>query len=111
MIGMNRQDDKKSDFQNGNKYPRETVRPGRIELRIDELVLDGFTHKDRYLISRALESELTRYLAQPEGWSSLVQQEGNRDALSGGTIEIPKGASPSVVGAQIAKSVYGRMKS
>lgn len=108
---MNRQDQKEPESPYGSKYPGETVRPGRIELRIDELVLDGFAHKDRYQISRALERELTRYLADPEGWSPLLQQEGNRGVLSGGTIEIPKGASPSVVGAQIAKSVYGRMKS
>jgi hypothetical protein len=79
-----------------------------IEFYIDELVLHGFAHGDRYLISAAVEQELARLFAE-RGAPSLLAGSGDFSHLDGGAIEVTPGTKPAAIGAQVAKAVYGRV--
>ncbi|HUW68079.1 MAG TPA: hypothetical protein VMW20_08525 [Candidatus Nanoarchaeia archaeon] len=83
--------------------------PKNIELNIEELVLHGFSPGDRYRIGEAVEQELTRLLADRGVPQSL---ERNREVanMDGGAFEVAPGSRPQVVGAQVAKAVYGGLR-
>jgi len=80
--------------------------PKSIELHIEELVLRGFSPGDRYRIGEAVEQELSRLLADRGVPQSLVQG-GEIASVDGGAFEVAPGARAEVVGAQVAKAVYG----
>lgn len=81
----------------------------RIEVDIEELVLHGFKSGDRYRIGEAVEQELARMFAD-EGIPEPL--EGGREVVSmdGGMFEVAEGSRAEVVGAQVAKAVYGGMR-
>lgn len=81
-----------------------------LELNIDELVLHGFAHGDRYLISAAIEQELTRLLAE-RGTPALLQSNRDFAKLSGGQFQMVPGMKANAIGAQVAQAVYGGMQS
>ena len=83
--------------------------PKNIELNIEELVLHGFSPGDRYRIGEAVEQELTKLLADRGVPQSL---ERNREVanMDGGAFEVAPGSRPQVVGAQVAKAVYGGLR-
>ena len=73
-----------------------------IELRVRELLLDGFPAGDRYRIGEAVERELARLLAEqglPNGFDRLTEVEN----LDGGTISLASGLRAESVGARIAR--------
>lgn len=76
-----------------------------IELVIDELVLHGFERKDRHRIGQAIQDELMRLLSGAENVSPFrtSQEVAHVDA---GSVRVPQGAAPSVVGSQVAQAVY-----
>lgn len=81
----------------------------RIEVEIDELILDDVSPAERLRVARALESELERLLAAG-GWSGPPEQ-GSLDVpfLDGGTIEAgsPQIASaPRNLGGQLARALH-----
>lgn len=76
-----------------------------VELHIDEIVLHGFAHRDRYTIQEVLQRELTRLLADG-GLPSLLHQSIDASRLDAGAVMMHKGMSPSDVGIQVAQSVY-----
>jgi hypothetical protein len=80
-----------------------------VDVQIDELVLHGFPHGDRYRIGQALESELTRLIAK-KGIPPAIRQEGERESLAGNAVDIPPGSRPDTVGTRVAREVYGRMR-
>jgi hypothetical protein len=82
---------------------RLTQTPLNIELRIDELILHGFSAADRYAIGDAVSSEL----------ESLLRESGINAAAS---LDIPwlrapnpvsTGMKPQATGVQVAKAVHG----
>jgi len=77
-----------------------------VELNIEELVLRGFAPGDRYRIGEAVEQELTRLLAD-RGVPQSLADGGEIASVDGGAFEVAPGARAEVVGAQVAKAVYG----
>ena len=85
------------------------MKPKNIELNIEELVLHGFSPGDRYSIGEAVERELTLLLADQSVLQSL--ERGREIAyVYGGAFEVAQGSRAQVVGAQVAKAVYGRLR-
>lgn len=82
------------------------MKPQRIEINIEKLVLEGFEPGDRYLIGEAVEQELARLFAE-QGIPSELERGGNVSHLDGAAIEIATGSKASNIGINIAKSVYG----
>jgi hypothetical protein len=81
-----------------------------LELRIDEVVLHGFSPGDRYLIGEAIERELHRLLAAG-ALPGQIEGDLQVDALDGGRFDLPRGARGEEVGALIARAVYGGLHS
>ena len=77
-----------------------------IEVDIEELVLQGFSPGDRYRIGEAVEQELTRLLAD-RGLPQSLENGGEIASVDGGAFEVTPGSRADVVGAQVAKAVYG----
>ena len=80
--------------------------PKSIELHIEELVLRGFAQGDRYQIGEAVEQELTRLFAD-RGVPQSLAEVGEIASVDGGAFEVAPGSRAEVVGAQVAKAVYG----
>ncbi|MBE9581067.1 MAG: hypothetical protein IMF18_05555 [Proteobacteria bacterium] len=78
-----------------------------IELHIEELVLHGFAHGDR--IGEAVEQELSRLLAD-RGVPQSLERGGEVARVDGGAFEVAAGSRAEVVGAQVAKAVYGGLR-
>jgi len=85
------------------------MKPKNIELNIDELVLHGFLPGDRYRIGEAVERELTRLLAD-RGVPESLERGGEIGHVDGGAFEVAPGSRAQVVGAQVAKAVYGGLR-
>lgn len=80
----------------------------KIELHIEELVLNGFVPEDCCRIGEAIEKELAILLAK-QGIPSL--KEGLEiEGMNAGEIAVARGAIPEVTGAQIARVVYKEMR-
>lgn len=88
---------------------RRGMKPARIEVNIEELVLYGFSPADRYRIGEAMQQELSRLLAE-EVLPSGLGKVGEVDRLDGGAFWIKQGLRARAVGAEAARSVYRRMK-
>ena len=85
------------------------MKPKNIELNIDELVLHGFSPGDRHRIGEAVEHEFTRLLAD-RGVPESLERGGEISNMDGGAFEVVPGSRAEVVGAQVAKAVYGGMR-
>ncbi len=81
----------------------------QVNVRIDELVLDGFAPAERYRIGGALERELARLLAV-EGLPAHFERGGLLSDWNAGSFSLPAAPNPEMAGARIAQSVYRRMK-
>ena len=85
----------------------------KIELVIDELVLDGFSPAARHAIGDALTAELEVLLQQqgfslpmPASASPADAEPGlNRDHLDGGSVPLKADAPAGSVGRQVARAV------
>ena len=82
------------------------MKPGNIELHIEELVLNGFEAGDRYRIGAAVEAELARLLAE-RGVPPSLAQSGDVAHLDGGTFDVAPGSRGEAIGAQVAQALYG----
>jgi hypothetical protein len=78
-----------------------------IVVHIERLVLDGIplTARDHEALRTALGEELTRQLAS--GIHPDLRAGGAVPARNGGGIELPRGASATQVGSQVAGAVRG----
>lgn len=81
------------------------MRPRRIELHIEELVLAGFPAAQRYAIGDALERELSRLIAD-RGLPSAMVPGGEIARLDAGDFAVAPGAHGNAIGAQVARAVY-----
>ncbi len=77
----------------------------RIELHIDELVLDGFAGLDGGAVEQALAQVLTRLLAQrgvPASLAGGVSLAG----LDAGAVDLPPGLPSRDVGQRLGHTLY-----
>ena len=81
------------------------MRSKNIELRIEELILDGFEESDRHVIGEAVEHELTRLFTE-HGVPPSLKNGGRIDSLDGGAFEMTPGLRAEVIGARLAHAVY-----
>ncbi|HSU13654.1 hypothetical protein [Longimicrobium sp.] len=84
------------------------VKPRAVELHVGSLVLEGFRPGDRHRIGAALERELGRLMAE-HGVPAGLAAGGDVPALRAPAAALPADASPSVLGARLARSVYGAL--
>ncbi len=84
------------------------MRP-RLELHIEELVLEGFSPGDRFRIGEALQMELTRLLEE-RGVPGSFASGGEIDKINGGSFEVAPGSRAEKIGAKVARAVYGGLK-
>ena len=75
-----------------------------IELHIEELILHGFASPDRAAIAEAVQRELTRLLGEG-GLASWMSGDTAR-VVNVGSFEMTPGATPDIVGRQVAQAVY-----
>ena len=77
----------------------------RIELHIEELLLDGFNPRDRYRIADQIEQSLARTLsAAHTSWASHSQAI---DRLDAGAVALKKNAPAREVGSGVARAIAG----
>jgi hypothetical protein len=88
---------------------RNTTTPANIELYVEELVLDGFAARDRYLIAEAIERELTRLFAEQSLTLSSIEPLAMA-RLDGGSINVRPGTRAETIGAQLAQAIHGGLQ-
>jgi hypothetical protein len=77
----------------------------RIELHIEELLLDGFDPRDRYRIADQIEQSLARTLSDANaGFASRSQ---NIDRLDAGALALKRNAPAREVGSSVARAIAG----
>jgi len=72
----------------------------RVEIQIDELVLDGFNWRERYAIGEAIEREITRLFA-----SDRLQGLRTAAHIDAGVFKAAS-AKPQVVGTEAARAIH-----
>ncbi len=77
-----------------------------IELNIEELVLHGFSHGDKYSIAQAVQQELTDMLFKSLTDNSLLKV-GEYYRIDAGQFELQADAKPEQIGIHIANAIYG----
>lgn len=81
------------------------MKPARIEVHIEELILRGFERGDRQVIAEAVQRELAD-LFESRGLSPAILQSVEIARLDGGAFRVTTGKTAGV-GRQIAKAIYG----
>jgi hypothetical protein len=81
----------------------------KINLQIDELVLEGFDYHDHKRIGAAMKLELARLVAE-RGLGSVLDQKNNSGSVSAPPFNVPSDRNPRAIGAEIARAVYKGMK-
>lgn len=77
-----------------------------IELHIEELVLHGFKHSDRYEIGEAVERELIQ-LFEEQGVPPSFTSGGDTLCLDAEAFEMGANSKAPLIGARVAQAVYG----
>jgi hypothetical protein len=78
----------------------------RIEVHIEELILEGFSPADRWPVGAAVQEELIRLFTKngvPSDW--VVR--GQIDSLRGDAGTITPGSRPEPNGVRLARAIYG----
>jgi hypothetical protein len=81
------------------------MKPARVRLHIDELMLEGFEPGDRHRIAAAVEVELGRLFAD-EGVPPGLASGRAMPRVDAGSFDALQGARPQEIGAQVARAVY-----
>ena len=81
----------------------------KVNIQIDELVLEGFDFHDHKRIGAAMKLELGRLVAEG-GLGSALDQKNNPGSVSAPPFSVPSDRNPRAIGAEIARSVYRGMK-
>lgn len=76
----------------------------RVELHIEELVLEGFAPRDRHRIAHALERELGAALSSAN-LDALADHDRNVAVRDAGQFQM-RSAQPETVGRQVAKTAF-----
>lgn len=75
------------------------MKPARVEVEIEELVLHGFAPLDRHAVAEAVQRELARLVA------AGPPPARDADRLDAGSFPAPDGRDTGELGARIASSV------
>lgn len=78
-----------------------------VELDIEQLVLHGFPSQDRQGIAAAVQSELTRLIA--ERVPASLTTEASLGQLDAGDFQLSPNTRAETVGVRIAQSIYRGM--
>src|SRR5512135_3150920 len=78
----------------------------KVELQIDELILEGVPGYQREQIASAIQQALTELVAA-QGLPPAWQQGGGLAAL---TEQIQPGSRPEAIGRQVAQAMIGRAR-
>jgi hypothetical protein len=79
-----------------------------VELNIEQLVLHGFSRRDRYRIARAMQRELTRLFTE-HGVPASLTTASSIHRLDAGDFALAANVRAETVGARVAQSVYRGM--
>lgn len=79
--------------------------PQSLQIRIEELVLNGFQATHRYRIGDAVERELDR-LFESASLRGVPAGAAEVDRLDAGSFSIQPDSRPEVIGAQMAQAIY-----
>lgn len=82
--------------------------PGRIEVEIEQLVLEGFDARDSARIRAAVERELGSLLME-EGAPGVERMGGSVAHIDAGSFQMGPLGNPEKVGTQIAARLHGRL--
>jgi hypothetical protein len=85
------------------------VKRTKIDVRIDELVLEGFEYHDHKRIGAAMKLELARLITE-RGLGPALSRRWDPGPIIAPSFNIPSDRSPRAIGAEIARSVYQGMK-
>lgn len=85
------------------------VKPARIRVQIDELVLHGFSPLDGRRIADAVQAELTRLLAG-EGLPPSLMRQAVVEFIDAGEFRMPTSANPNGIGNGLAAGLYRGLK-
>jgi hypothetical protein len=82
-------------------------------LRIDELVLHGFSALDRHAVADAITQELGRLMGDAGTLKALRGREPQSSdyRLDGGSFGVPSDATPHAVGVQVARAIHRGLES
>ena len=83
--------------------------PGEIEVRIEELILHGFSPADRLRIGAATEGELSRLLME-RGLPKGLARGADLEAVDAGTFTRGSADTPAGMGGAIVHAVYGGLE-
>ena len=79
--------------------------PQDIDLRINQLMIEGLQPSDRYQFGNAVQTELARLLAE-KGMPPNLTGSAELGQLAAGTISITAAPRPEIIGRQVAEAVY-----
>lgn len=82
------------------------MKPGNLELHIEQLVLHGFAPGDRHRIADAVERELARLFVE-QGVPPSLANGGEAALLDLGGFEVVPGSRVEAIGSQVAQAIYG----
>jgi hypothetical protein len=80
----------------------------KVDLQIGELILRGLPYAQRHRIAAAFEQELA-HLIQEQGVPPSFLKGGSVPSIRVDGLPAVPGASPKIVGVQIARQVYFRL--
>ncbi len=89
----------------GMKDLKPAAMPSALEVHIEELVLHGFSTRDRFAIGDALQQELERLMTE-QGLPGVAGQSLSAQRLDGGVFTVAPGARSAAIGAHIAGRVH-----
>jgi hypothetical protein len=81
------------------------MKPANIEIRIEELTLDGFAPGDGPRLGEAVERELARLFAE-EGVPPSLARSGDLARLEGGPVVAAPTMDPEAAGVAVARAVH-----
>jgi hypothetical protein len=84
------------------------MKPAKIELSIDELVLHGSSRGDQYTIADAVERELARLLTEGSMPPAFVRNV-ERARLDAGAFNVAPGSDAKTLGGQVAHAVHAKL--
>lgn len=82
----------------------------RIELEVDELVLDGFNPHQHFRIRAVAERELVRLFSAERGLPPALRQSREMGYLDAGTFEAAPGVTGEAVGSGVARAMCGALR-
>ena len=77
----------------------------KINIRIANLVLQGFDYHDHKRINFALEQELTT-LIRENGLPSGLSEGAEISQIDAPSFNIPADSNPKIIGSEVARSMY-----